>query len=107
MAVAVQCHVVPRGDDLRRERRSPLNLLADEEESRRRLGLGKSLENSRRSLWVRTVIEGEPDSAGVTDAIPHAQRPPHERNADRGCRRVLAQKAHAVMVNQQCWSSRA
>ena len=46
-----------RGDDLGRERRAPLHLLADQEERRLRARPREHLEDGGRALGVRPVVE--------------------------------------------------
>ena len=61
VAVAVQLDPVPGGDDLGGQRRSPLDLLAGEEEGGDRAVLAQRLEHGGRPLRVRPVVEGEGD----------------------------------------------
>jgi hypothetical protein len=77
---------VSRCDDLGDQRRPALDLLADQEEGRRRPALAQDLEHCRRTLRVGAVIEGQGDP--IADAQSHfdAKRgaePRHDRRQRR------------------------
>ncbi len=85
--MAVQLDPVPGGDDLGRQRRTPLDLLAGEEEGRRGAVLAQRLQHGRRPLRVRAVVEGEGDAVRAghrARSIPSAApKPWHERRERR------------------------
>jgi hypothetical protein len=64
---------VSSGDDLRRQRRAPHDLLAGEKKGGAGACLPQELEHQRRALWVRTVIEGERNAVGTLPAVMDPQ----------------------------------
>ena len=75
VAVAVQLDPVAGGDDLRRQRRPPHDLLAGEEEGRRGAGLAQSLEHARGALRVRAVVEGDRDARRLRPGAARSRAP--------------------------------
>ena len=80
VAIAVDADLVPRGGDLGRQRRPPLDLLADQIEGRAHAGAVELPEHGRRPLAMRAVVERQCDAA----AARQAQRDPEGRREGRG-----------------------
>src|SRR6478609_4813672 len=87
MAVAVQLDPVAGGDGLSKQRRTLHHLLAGEEEGGRCGRLAQGLEDGRRALRVRAVVEGEGDALGTVLAQQDRERVPDRRH-HRGQRRA-------------------
>ena len=68
MAMTVHGDLVTRGRDLGGVRRKPLDLLADEKERGRHTGPSQHLEDGRRSLRMRAVVERQCDPARLVEA---------------------------------------
>src|SRR5919197_5939300 len=83
MAVAVEADVVAGSDDLGRELRSALDLLADEEERRPRVRSLQERENRRRSGRMRSVVERERDRIRGLDAVVDPERRSERPEAGR------------------------
>ncbi len=88
MAMAVQLHPVPGGDDLRRQGRPALHLLAGEEEGGPGAVVAKGLQRRRRPLRVRPLVEGDRDPVqpllAQDDAERAADRRQHRRQGRPG-----------------------
>ena len=79
VVVAVHADLVAGRDDLRRQRRRPVDHRAEQEKGGPDLPLGERRQEQRRRVRIRPVVEGERDVAGVT----LAGQPGEQQLADR------------------------
>ena len=70
--VPVQRDLVARGGDLGGDSRPALDLLADEEERRSRIGARERLEHRARPLGMRPVVERQGDAGAIEQAAVDA-----------------------------------
>ncbi len=80
MAMAMQRDLVSPGDDLPDHRRPALHLLADQEERRASPDIAEDLQDRRRPLRMRSVVEGQAHGSGVRHAVADAERAAQERD---------------------------
>ncbi|MDX6569536.1 MAG: hypothetical protein QOH15_2114, partial [Gaiellales bacterium] len=73
VAVAVQTDLMSRRGDLRRQRRPPLHLLADEVERGDRAGVGERSERGGSALWMGAVVERQRHPGGSLEAARDAE----------------------------------
>ena len=93
MAVAVQRDLMACGCDLGGQRGKALDLLADEEEGRDRLGAGERLEHCRRALRMRAVVEGERNAVCMREPQRDLERPREDRRDRSGSRSCPGRRA--------------
>ena len=85
MPIAVQRDRVTRRDDLGRERRPPLHLLADHEERGVRSLPREHLEDGGRALRVRPVVESHGHARSPAEHTREIQGARRGRNHGREC----------------------
>jgi hypothetical protein len=67
-------------DDLARLGSPPLDLLAHEEEGGEDAGRGENLQDRRRALRMRTIVEAQRHSFDICDAVANPERSAQRRH---------------------------
>jgi hypothetical protein len=98
VAVAVQGHLVPRGDDLGRQAGTSLDLLSDQEEGGANVRAGQHVECVRGPLRMGAVVKGEGHAARVGEPSPNAQSARHRGGDRRESRQGVGEKAAGDQV---------
>ena len=93
MPVAVERHLVTRGNDLGGELRVALHLLSDEEEGRRRTLTRQSRERRRGAVRMRPVVEGQSHARAGGEAHGNPERPSEPGDDGSGRRQSVPREA--------------